>query len=273
MTAAECFKAGRLNDAVAAAAADVKAKPGDSARRALLAELLCFTGDLQRADTHLSTVADLSPDMVLGVGQFRQLIRAEQARVDFYESGRLPQMLVEPGPALQLRLRAAIALREGRFDEAATLLQQAQEQTPAAEGQCDGKAFAEFRDLDDLCAEVLEVFTGDGRFFWIPIESVETIEFEPPTRPRDLLWRQAQLSVRSGPDGVVFVPALYPGSAGAEDDAIRLGRSTQWLDEGGRPVRGQGQRMFLVGDEALGVTQMKKLALTAPAGAERGQGD
>ena len=34
------------------------------------------------------------------------------------------------------------------------------------------------------------------------------------------------------------------------DDAIRLGHKTEWIGGDGRPVRGVGRKLFLVGDEA-----------------------
>ena len=52
------FQAGRLSEAVTAALAEVKARPGDTARRLFLAELLCFAGELERADRQLDVVAD-----------------------------------------------------------------------------------------------------------------------------------------------------------------------------------------------------------------------
>ena len=74
------FQAGRLADAVTAALAEVKANPGDTARRVFLAELLCFTGEFERADRQLDVIGDQDPGAALGLALFRQLIRAAQAR-------------------------------------------------------------------------------------------------------------------------------------------------------------------------------------------------
>ena len=76
-------------------------------------------------------------------------------------------------------------------------------------------------------------------------------------RPRDLLWRRAHLIVRGGPDGEVFLPVLYPGAAGEADEQIRLGRSTDWRGGDAVPVRGVGQRTFLVGEDARPILELQ----------------
>ena len=46
-----------------------------------------------------------------------------------------------------------------------------------------------------LTAGSFEVLTTTGKYYWIPTERVATVEFHPPKRPRDLLWRRATMSV------------------------------------------------------------------------------
>ena len=65
--------------------------------------------------------------------------------------------------------------------------------------------------------------------------------------------------VSEGPDGEVFLPSLYANTHRSDDAQLRLGRGTQWIDEEGTPVRGFGQRMFLVGDEAKTILQLKEI--------------
>ena len=136
-------------------------------------------------------------------------------------------------------------------------MDRAEDQRPKVSGVCNGQPFQDFRDLDDLTSCILEVLTVKGDYYWIPIAQVESIEFHEPVRPRDLLWRRAHLIVRSGPDGEVFLPALYPGAAGEEDEQIRLGRSTDWRGGDAVPVRGVGQRTFLVGEDARPILELQ----------------
>ena len=106
-----------------------------------------------------------------------------------------------PTPFLQLHLQAVIACREQRLADAAALVAQAEEQRVHVRGTCNDQAFEDLRDLDDLTAGFFEVLTSTGKYYWIPMEAVELIEFRPPERPRDLLWRRAHMIVADGPDG------------------------------------------------------------------------
>ena len=135
------------------------------------------------------------------------------------------------------------------------LLDQVEEQRPKVSGSCDGRPFQDLRDLDDLTSCVLEVLTSDGRYFWVPIADVVSIEFRDPSTPRDLLWRNVILTVRDGPEGEVFLPALYAGTEAEADDGLRLGRATEWKGGDGTPVRGVGQRTFLVGDDSATILE------------------
>ena len=260
--AREHFSAGRLAEAVTAATAEVRAKPTDVPARLFLAELLCFAGELERADKQLDVIADQDMSMAVGVALFRQLIRGEQARRQFFAEGRVPEFLDKPPPRLQLHLQASIALREGDQAEAARLLAEAEESRPAVAGTCDDVAFDDLRDLDDMTAGLFEVLTSTGKYYWVAIESVETIEFKPPQRTRDLIWRQAAMSVRGGPEGEVFLPVCY-ANPGVSDDAFRLGRATDWTGGDGLPVLGQGLRTFLIGEQDRTILELGTLHLGA----------
>ncbi len=261
MKAQEYYQAGQLREAVTAATEEVRQHPAAAAPRGFLCELLCFTGDLERADRQLDALATQDPQAILGINVFRHLIRAEQARQQFYTGGRLPDLLGPPSPCLRLHLEASIRLREGQEAEAAGLLAQAEEQRPKVTGTCNGRTFEELRDLDDFTSCFFEVLTSNGKYYWVPMEHVEAIEFRPPARPRDLLWQRAHLVVREGPDGEVFLPTLYAGAHAEADDQIRLGRATAWKGGAGVPVRGIGQRTLLVGSEGRPVLEIQDLVI------------
>jgi type VI secretion system protein ImpE len=263
MDADELFRAGKLKEAVASVTEHVRGHPTDADRRWMLVELLCLEGKLERADTQLELIADQAPDARPGVSLFRQLVRAEQARRQFHSDGRVPEFLGLPGERLAKRLRAAVALREKDAKLAAQLAAEADEMRPSLRGTCDGKPFDELRDLDDMTADFFEVLTSTGKYYWIPFERVASVEFHAPSRPRDLLWRRATMSVREGPDGEVYLPAIYPGTDSVADDGARLGRSTDWVGGDGEPTRGVGQRTLLVGEEARPILEIESIATEA----------
>jgi type VI secretion system protein ImpE len=255
----ELFQAGKLGDAVTAALDVVKKKPTDTDARGQLVELLFFVGDLERADKQLKTIGQQDPNSQVGVSLLRQMVRAETARQQFYRDGRLPEFLFEPTGPLKLHLEASIAIREGNMADAVAKLAAAEEQRQPIRGTCNGQQFSDFRDLDDLCSPFWEVLTSTGKYYWVPFERVEFAEFRAPERPKDLLWRRCNMKVIDGPEGEVFIPATYAGTHQNTDDQLRLARGTDWLAPEGAPVRGVGQRMFLVGENDMSIMEFQEL--------------
>lgn len=250
------FRQGQLGPAVAAAGQYVRSNPADAGQRVLLAELLLFAGELERADAVLVAAEAVEPDAALVMAEFRQLLRAAVARRQLTAEGRLPEFLGEPTAVQKTILAALVATRAGDQQAAAEAAQAAEAIRPPVPGTANGAAFDDFRDADDLCNGSIEVLTTTGKYFWVPVERVLGMDFHPPKRPRDLFWRRCTMSVRDGPDGDVYLPVLYEADAGA-DDGLRLGRGTAWSDAA--PVRGSGQRVFLVGSEGVPVTQLQSL--------------
>jgi type VI secretion system protein ImpE len=259
MTPAEYYQAGQLDEAVEAAVQAVKSKPTDVAARFFLSELLCFAGELERADRQLETVVQQTTEAAMRISLFRQLIRGEIARQQFYREGRLPEFLAEPSAAVRLHLDASIAIRENQVQEAADLLAQAEQQRSHPVGVCDHAPFDDLRDLDDLTAPFLEALTSTGKYYWVPFDMIESLHFEPAERAMDLIWRTATISVAGGPDGNVYVPVLYAGTSELQDNQLRLGRGTDWQGGDESPVRGFGQRMWLLGNEAKSILQLREI--------------
>jgi type VI secretion system protein ImpE len=265
LSAKELLEAGQLRDAIKAMTDEVKRNPTDVQRRGLLAELLCIGGSLERADAQLEVIVQQDPKAAVSVALLRQLIRADTARHDFYASGRLPEFLDPPPAHVQRCVEASIHIREKRPAEAMRLLVEAEEQRPRTAGACNGRPFDDLRDLDDMTAGVFEVLTSTGKYYWIPVERVHSIEFRAPERPRDLIWRRAAMSVASGPDGEVFLPGTYCPDGGEADERALLGRITEWRGGDGAPMRGVGQVCFLVGEESVPIMQMETVTFTEPA--------
>lgn len=259
LTAKEHLEAGQLQNAILAMNDEVKKKPTDMQLRSFLAELLCAAGQFDRADLQLEIVLQQDPKAALGVALVRQLIRAETARRDFHLAGRPPELLDSPPPHVQLSLQASISLREKEAAGAMQLLDQAEAQRPKVKGTCNRQRFEELRDLDDLTAGVFEVLTSTGKFYWIPVERVQSIEFRKPERLRDLVWRRALMSVTAGPDGEVFLPATYVPQGNGVEDRFLLGRVTEWRGGAGTPSRGVGQVCFLVGEESVPIMKLESI--------------
>jgi len=260
------FHAGRLHDAVAAAGAVVKQAPTDLGARILLAELLAFSGNADRADLILDAASDIDPSAAVAVAEFRQLLRAAQARRQLFQDGRPPEFLGEPTPDQREAMAALVALRAGDEAEAGRRAAASETARPRTQGRHGAAGFQDFRDADDILAGSFEVLTTTGKYFWVPIARTQSLVFHPPKRPRDLLWRRATMQVADGPNGEVYLPAIYPtpnlpGAAIAE--AQLLGRATDWQEPSGGPVRGLGLRIFLAGETAATILELGTLEFGA----------
>ncbi|MBL8896674.1 MAG: tetratricopeptide repeat protein [Planctomycetes bacterium] len=245
MNAQDLYRAGKLDEAIEASNADVRKDPSNPDARAFLADLLCLVGNFERADVQLDALSKILPGAMAAVALVRQLVRGEQWRQQCFLEGRIPELLGVPDERMKLHLKALALLRSGDPAAASGELERAEELRGALRGSGASGAFEDFRDADDLTASFFEVLTSTGKYYWIPMERVARLELRPLERPRDLLWRRAAMEVRSGPEGEVYLPAIY--APAPKDAASRLGRTTEWTESA--PVRGVGARCFLVGEE------------------------
>ncbi len=192
---------------------------------------------------------------------FRQLIRAEMARHQVFHEGRVPEFIEPPSAAIQLHLRALVALRDQQPAEARQLVTEALAARPALRGTCDGVPFTALGDTDECTASFLEVHSPRGKYYWVPFELIERIELHPPQRPRDLLWRPVHMVVRGATGSELFLPAVYITTYTSGDDQARLARGTSWLGGDDGPVRGVGQRVLEIGGQDVPLLEMKRLEM------------
>ena len=256
--AGSLFKAGKLDEAVAAATDAVRKAPTDLGPRLLLCELLLFQNRLDRIDTLLDAASTIDPAAAVGVAEFRQLLRAEIARREMMTEGRVPEFLGEPTASQRSTLAALVALRAGDIPGAAAAASQAEDARLHPAGIMVDVTYDDLRDADDILCGSLEVLTTTGKYFWIPMERIRSMQPHKPGRPRDLFWRRATLVVADGPTGEVYLPALYDTPPDA-DDQLRLGRATDWLDLGHGLTRGAGQKLLIVGEEGVPLLQLAAL--------------
>lgn len=267
MSLQELLSAGRLSDAIAARSSSLRSQPGDSDARWELAVLLCFAGELDRAVLQLDALARQDAQLGMAVTVYRTLLVAEAERSAVHR--REGQPLLPPScPAhVEARLEALQALRRGEVERARAALERAEKERPDVSAVIDGERFTDLRDFDDLLGPVLEVFAG-GHYLWLPLERVKRLEIAAPTQLVDLLWPRATLEDSSGAEAHVHLPALYVGSYEAADERVRLGRSTEWIDQAGLLYRGLGQKTWLAqradDEREIGLLQVRRVEIEAP---------
>lgn len=264
MDAKQLFTAGKLREAIDAQIAVVKSKPGDQASRLFLFELMAFAGEFDRAQRQIDALRYDDIELESGVDSYRRLLAAESIRKRVFKEGLQPKFLglgdSSPPEHILLRIDAINKLIAGENSAAAELLAQAAEATPPAIGTLNGKPFELFRDADDVLGPVIEVM-AKGEYFWISLEAVDVIAMNPPRFPRDLLWAPARLETQAGESGEIFLPALYPLSSEHADDAVKLGRSTDWREIPDGPVLGQGLKTYLVDDDVAPLLDWRELRI------------
>lgn len=261
MNASELFKKGSLPEAIQAQINEVKASPADQSKRIFLFEMLAFAGDLDRARKQIDAIKYEHLELETAVANYRKLLEAEQARRNLFEGGVRPQFFGEVPHHVELRLQAIQCFRDKRPDEAAKLLQEAQQLSPTILGMLNGKPFNGLRDCDDLFGPVLEVMAG-GKYIWVPLDQVESMAINPPKFPRDLIWFPARLELLYKGMGEIFLPVLYPDSYKEADDKLKLGRSTVFSET--EPVLGKGSKLFLAGDDGVPLLEWRELIVNEP---------
>ena len=238
MKAKELYQAGKLSEAIQALSAEIRDNPTDAQRRVFLFELLCFAGDYDRADKHLNFLADQSPQAQMGAVLYMSSLHGERLRQKLFAEKDYPAAPVD--------------------------------ETKEYAGTLNGAAFESIEDSDPRIGARLELLAA-GAYLWIPFEHIEKIEFQPPKRVRDLLWRPAL--VQTGPAfkdkelGEVMVPVLSPHSWKHADENVKLGRATVWEEGSDGESLPYGQKTFLIDGEDIPILELQRIEFASATSA------
>jgi type VI secretion system protein ImpE len=261
MDASDLFRAGRLQDAIDAQLAKVKAQPTDRSARFFLFELALFAGDLDRARKQLDVLRYDDPKHSAAVEQYRAALESEARRRAVFAGTEQPKGLTTAPDHLRMRVEALPYLARGEHAEARKRLDEANAAVPAVKFLVNGIPADGLYDADERFATVLEVFGSGGVYSWVPLEQVESITLNPPAAPRDVILRPARVVLKDGLDGDVLLPGLYPGTHEHADDELRLGRATEWLGAESEVTRGAGGKLFIAGDRTVRLIELLTVAL------------
>jgi type VI secretion system protein ImpE len=230
MNAAELYQAGRLGDAIESLSAALRDDPADPRRRTFLFELLCFAGELDRAEKQLDVLARDGHDAELGALLYRGAVHAERTRRSMFETG-LPPSTAAP---------------------------------PLVSGTLNGRPFSALADADPRIGARLELFVA-GQYTWLPLAHVSTVSMAAPRRLRDLLWTpvivQPSRAMQQLELGEVLMPVLTPQAYRHPDDLVKLGRMTE-VEElpDGRPAP-VGQKLLLVDGDEIPILELRELTI------------
>src|SRR5215469_7809682 len=162
MTSRQLFEAGQVRNAESALSAHLRNHPSDSASRTFLFELLCFSGQYDRAGRQLAVLSEGDKATEMGAVLYYSALHAEKIRHELFRKEQYP----------------------------------ASDAAPAPGGRLNGKPFRSIRDMDPTIGARLEVFAA-GAYLWIPFEHIASLEMDAPRSLRDTLWMPAL--VTTGP--------------------------------------------------------------------------
>jgi type VI secretion system protein ImpE len=215
-------------------------------------------GEWQRAELLLSAMAEESVEVAEGVVLYRKLLGAEAKRREFLQGGA-PPILPLGDAVLRPYLAAVKLLSEGKTEEAASLLDQAESVRPKVSGVRSGVRFADLRDADDRFAAVLEVLIGD-EYVWLPLAKLRSLRIYAPSKLRDLVFAPAMVDWGQGLRPV-FVPVRYPGSEHDSRPEVQLSRQTTTRPEPEVPVLCLGQRLLIADSSQLSLLSLDLMQL------------
>jgi len=230
--AKQLLDAGKVREAESALNQHLRLNPADLAQRTFLFELLCFSGQYDRAEKQLGVLAQSNPEAEMGAVLYYSALHAEKTRHELFQKQEFPKI-----PAAQ-----------------------------SPPGKLNGKPFESITDADPEIGARMEVYAA-GAYLWIPFQHIASVRMEPPRRLRDTLWPSA--FVLTGPSfqgtdiGQVLLPAIYPFSWKSEDESVWIGRTTAWVtdDEGHEfPV---GQKILKVDGELVPLLEIRSLEFVA----------
>lgn len=234
MNAKDLYRAGELDAAVDALSQRLREDPTDSRSRTFLFELLCFSGDLDRAESQLEMLARDSDEADIGAWMYRSALHAERTRREMFETETFPSGQAPDPPG----------------------------------GALNGEPFERLEDADARIGPRLEVFAA-GEYTWIPFKHLAAVRIEPPQRLRDLFWAPAE--VVGGPEieelelGEVLLPALTALAWRHSDGDVRLGRTTDVEEHDDGTVVPVGPKVLFVDGEPVPLLDVRELTFDAPA--------
>ena len=222
------FEAGNVREAQKELAAYLRERPTDVAARTFLFELLCFSGDYDRAEKQLALLSEGNAQNEMGAVLYYAALHAERTRHEVIGKEQFA--------------------RDG--------------QAASPSGKLNGRAFSSLRDADPDLGARLEVYAA-GAYLWIPFEHIASVQMEQPKRLRDMLWMPAL--VQTGPAfkgtelGEVLIPAIYPFSWKNPNESVWLGRVTDWAADDAGVEYPSGQRIFLSDGEEIPFLEIRSL--------------
>ncbi|MFT4810706.1 MAG: type VI secretion system protein ImpE [Paraglaciecola sp.] len=262
MNAESLLKSGDLTACKAQLFSEIKKDPSNVNLRIFLFQLSCINRDWQRAKTQLDVLKDLSDSTLAMVNTYTQLIECELKREKVLSGDVEPICFGEPSDWLACYVKAYQLYCINEIDQAKQLIQQGAELAPMISGTVDEEPFEWLSDADVRFGPAIEVMLNGG-YYWLPLEYISEINFEPVDDLRDLVWRAANLTLKNKGQLIVFIPVRYPISPETSDPQL-LARTCDWQEPVVDFYVGSGQRVFMSDKKEYPLLNIKSIKFTHP---------
>jgi type VI secretion system protein ImpE len=245
----------------------VRTEPANVDLRVFLFQLLCVTGQWDRALTQLSVAADLDAKALAMAQMYREAIQCERLRSEVFAGRKSPVVFGEPEEWLALLIESLLVAGRSDGGDSNSLRERAFDAAPTTSGRIDDQPFEWIADADMRLGPVCEAIVN-GRYYWIPFARLARIDLEAPADLRDFVWMPAHFQFENGGESVGVIPTRYPGSADVADAHIRLSRKTIWTEASPTVFHGLGQRILTTDAGEHAILDVRTILLGDAAAAQ-----
>lgn len=248
---------GELTLAKEALIQQIKQAPKDATIRSQFIELLCILGEFERADEQLMQSIKLFPEYLSGASQIRHLVKAAQARKDFFQGAATAQFIEGDEGLAETLVQFILAEKDNDAQALRLVCERAEQSRRVLRFEINGVCYDDVRDLDDRLGGFIELFSSAGNYFLVPISHINYLELKPATSMLETIWRPCEFDIEGLGEGEAHFPITYVDS---ESGQQKLGRETDWKNAlGTEHCIGQGQKMWLTGEHALALSQLDRI--------------
>jgi type VI secretion system protein ImpE len=263
-TAEQCLREGDPSAALARLQEDVRARPSDAKLRVFLFQLLCVTGQWERALNQLAVATELDATALAMAQAYGEAVRCEAMRREVFAGRKAPLVFGHPEQWLALLIESLLVAAQGEAERSERLRLAAFEEAPATPGTINDQPFEWIADADSRIGPVLEAVIN-GRYYWVPFNRLRMITVEEPADLRDVVWMPAHLQFENGGDSVALLPTRYPGSEASGDGLLQLARKTVWEETTPDHHRGLGQRVLTTDAADVPLMDVRTVILSSGA--------
>lgn len=263
MDTSEALKAGRLDEALAAAKDAVRKSPSDGKYRSVLFQLYCIQGNWEGAQTQLKLVGELDVESTMWVGVCEKLMACEASRAAIYAGKQVPTLFGKPPEWVGGMIEAFRLGLEGNWAAAAASQAQALEKAPATPAAINNQEVEWVADADSRFGPLLEAYI-EGKYYWVPFEHIREINLRPRTHLMDAIWAPADFEWLNAGRATGYIPVRYQGSEKSSDSQIQLARKTEWAEKAENFYLGSGHRVLAASTEDFDLGQVKLLRFNHP---------